>query len=97
MVEFRFGKSEIIARRKTYATALMFMGVGLGLGALAGLLTAPKSGKQLRKDVQRKAEEARDAVEHLGKRATDLIERGEELAEAAARKAEPVTRIFRRA
>lgn len=97
MVEFRFGKSEISARRKSVATALICMGVGLGLGALAGLMTAPKSGKLLRKDMQRKAEGAREAVENLGKRAGDLLERGEELAEAAARKAEPVTRVFRRA
>jgi gas vesicle protein len=97
MVEFRFGKSEISARRKSVATALVCMGIGLGLGALAGLMTAPKSGKLLRKDMQRKADDAREAVENLGKRAGDLLERGEELAEAAARKAEPVTRIFRRA
>lgn len=95
MVEFRFGKSEISARRKTYITALSCMAIGLGLGALAGLLSAPKSGKLLRKDMQRKAEEAREAVENLGKRANDLLERGEQFAEAAARKAEPVTRIFR--
>ncbi len=97
MVEFRFGKSEISARRKSIATAFLCMGVGLGLGALAGLLTAPKSGKLLRKDMQRKAEGAREAVENLGKRAGEFMERGEELAEAAARKAEPVTRLFRRA
>ena len=97
MVEFRFGKSEISARRKTAATAFLCMGIGLGLGALAGLMTAPKSGKLLRKDMQRKADDAREAVEKMGKRAGDLLERGEELAEAAARKAEPVTRLFRRA
>jgi gas vesicle protein len=73
------------------------MALGLGIGALAGLLTAPKSGKQLRKDVQRKYEDAREAVETLGKRAGDLWERGEELAEVARQKAEPVTRVFRRA
>ena len=97
MANFRFGKSELFARRKNYAAALGFMAIGLGLGALAGLLTAPKSGKQLRKDVQRKYEGARDAVETLGKRAGDLWERGEELAEVARQKAEPVTRVFRRA
>jgi gas vesicle protein len=97
MANFRFGKSEFFARRKNYAAALGFMAIGLGLGALAGLLTAPKSGKQLRKDVQRKYEGARDAVETLGKRAGDLWERGEELAEVARQKAEPVTRVFRRA
>ena len=40
------------------------MAVGLALERSAGLLTAPKSGKQLRKDMQRKVEDARDAVEN---------------------------------
>jgi gas vesicle protein len=73
------------------------MAIGLGLGALVGMLTAPKSGKQLRKDVQRKYDDAREAVENLGKRAGDLLERGEEMAEVARQKAEPITRVFRRA
>ena|ERR1700687_3759758 len=97
MAVFQFGKSEISARRKTYATALGCMAIGLGLGTLAGLLTAPKSGKQLRKDMQRKVDGARETVENLSKRAGDLMERGEEFAEVARRKAEPITRVFRRA
>lgn len=96
MVEFRFGKSEVAARRKNIATAFGYMAVGLGVGAVAGLLTAPKSGKLLRKDVQRKYTGAREAVEDFGKRAGQLWERGEELAEAARRKAEPMARAFRR-
>jgi gas vesicle protein len=100
MAAFQFGKSEISTRRKTFLTALGCMAIGLGLGTLAGLLTAPKSGKQLRKDMQRKVDDAREAVENLGKRASDLMERGEEFAENAAetarRTAEPIARVFRR-
>ena len=36
-------------------TAITFLLIGLGAGALAGLLLAPKAGKQLRKDLRRGA------------------------------------------
>ena len=93
-------------RNNTF-TAIGYMIVGLGIGTVAGLLTAPKSGKQLRKDVGRRLEdarevvesrleEARDAMESLGKRTGEIWEHGEELAETARRKAEPVARVLRR-
>jgi gas vesicle protein len=100
MAEFRFGKSELFRRRKAYTSTLGLMAIALGVGAIAGLLTAPKSGKQLRKDMRRKAEGARDAFEKVGEevasRVDDLWERGEELAEVAKKKAEPVARVLRR-
>jgi gas vesicle protein len=40
-------------------TAITFFLIGLGAGAIAGLLLAPKAGKQLRRDLQRGYEEAR--------------------------------------
>ena len=43
-------------------TAVTFLLIGLGAGALAGLLLAPKSGKQLRRDLKRGYEDARDSV-----------------------------------
>jgi gas vesicle protein len=43
-------------------TAITFFLIGLGAGALAGLLLAPKSGKQLRRDIKRGYEDAKDAV-----------------------------------
>jgi gas vesicle protein len=97
MATFSFGKSEVALRRKNHTfTALGYMVAGLGIGAIAGILTAPKSGKQTRKDVGRKLEDARDAMENFSKQAGELWERGEELAEAARRKAEPVARYLRR-
>ena len=41
-------------------TAITFLLIGLGAGALAGLLLAPKTGKQLRRDLQRGYEDAKD-------------------------------------
>jgi gas vesicle protein len=97
MAEFRLGKSE--KRLNGYAGTLGMLALGLGVGAVAGLLTAPKSGKQLRRDVRRKVEDARDAVERagerVGRRAGEFRERAEELAQAAKRKAEPVARMLR--
>jgi gas vesicle protein len=95
-----------MARNNTF-TAIGYMVVGLGIGAVAGLLAAPKSGKQIRKDLGRRLddareiaesrlEEARDAMGNLSKKTGEIWERGEELAETARRKAEPMARFLRR-
>ena len=101
MATFSFGKSELAIRRKNNTlTAIGYMVAGLGIGAIAGLLTAPKSGKQTRKDVGRRLDEARDAMENFSKKTGEIWEQGEELAEeladVARRKAEPVARFLRR-
>jgi gas vesicle protein len=96
MAEFRFGDYEFSRRQRNFTTALSFLAIGLGLGALAALLVTPKTGKQVRKDVRRRYEDARDAMGQWTERAGDIWEKGEEWAGAARRKAEPVTRAFRR-
>jgi gas vesicle protein len=96
MPQFRFGDYEFSRRQRNYTTAIGFLAIGLGLGALAALLLTPKTGKQVRKDVRRRYEDARDAMDNWGERAGDIWEKREEWAEAARRKAEPVTRAFRR-
>ncbi len=96
MKEFRVGDYELSRRQRRYTTAASFLAIGLGVGALVGMLLAPRTGRQLRKDVRRRYEDARDAVENFGERAGEIWERGEEWAEAARRKSEPVTRYFRR-
>jgi gas vesicle protein len=96
MADFRFGDYQLSRRQRSFTTALGFLAIGLGLGALAALLVTPKTGKQVRKDVRRKYEDARDAMGIWGERAGDIWEKGEEWAEAARRKAEPVARRFRR-
>ncbi len=57
--------------------------VGLGIGALVGILYAPKSGEETRADLSKKANEGRDYAQkkarELRERAEDLIERSKEI------------------
>jgi len=58
--------------------------VGLGVGALVGILFAPKSGDETRDFLSKKADEGKDYAQRKAKelreRADDLIERGKEVA-----------------
>jgi gas vesicle protein len=58
--------------------------VGLGVGALVGVLFAPKSGEETRDYLAKKADDGRDYAQRkareLRERADDLIERGKDAA-----------------
>jgi len=58
--------------------------VGLGIGALIGILFAPKSGEETREFLSQKADEGREFAQRKAKelreRAEDLIERGKDVA-----------------
>jgi gas vesicle protein len=58
--------------------------VGLGVGAMLGILFAPKSGEETREFLSKKAEEGKDYAQRkareLRERAEDLIERGKDVA-----------------
>lgn len=58
--------------------------VGLGVGALVGILFAPKSGEDTREYLSQKADEGRDFAQRKAKelreRADDLIERSKDAA-----------------
>lgn len=54
--------------------------VGLGMGALLGVLFAPKSGEETREYLKDKAEEGR---EYAQKKARELRERAEEMGDRA--------------
>jgi gas vesicle protein len=58
--------------------------VGLGVGALVGILFAPKSGEDTREYLAKKADEGRDFAQkkakELRERADDLIERSKDAA-----------------
>jgi gas vesicle protein len=60
-----------------------FFMVGLGIGALVGILFAPKSGEETREYLTSKADEGRDYAQkkarELRERAEDLIERSKEI------------------
>ena len=61
-----------------------FFLVGLGIGALVGILFAPKSGEETREYLSQKADEGRDYAQRkareLRERAEDLVERSKQVA-----------------
>jgi gas vesicle protein len=61
-----------------------FFLVGLGIGALVGILFAPKSGEETREYLADKAEEGREYAQRkareLRERAEDLVERSKDVA-----------------
>ncbi len=66
--------------------------VGLGVGALLGILFAPKSGEETREFLAKKAEEGKEYAQRkareLRERAEDILERGKA---AASREKESLT------
>lgn len=61
---------------------LSYFIVGLGIGALVGILFAPNSGEETREYLSKRADEGREYAQRkareLRERADDLIERGKE-------------------
>lgn len=86
--------------KSTAGTAITFLLIGLGAGALVALLLAPQSGKQLRRDLRRKYEGARDAVEDFRDEAKERMEdamgRGSEWVETARERVEPLRATIRK-
>src|ERR1700731_39867 len=91
----------------TAGTAITFLLIGLGAGALVALALAPKTGKQFRRDLKRGyndaretiedwTEEAKDRVRDVKERARDVADRGVDLAEGIRGKVEPLRRAINR-
>jgi gas vesicle protein len=76
--------------------ALTFLFIGIGVGALVTLLLTPKTGKQMRRSLRRKYEDAREAVEDWSDQANDIIEKGTEWANAAKEKVAPLSKVITR-
>ena len=61
-----------------------FFLVGVGIGALLGVLFAPKSGEETREYLTKRADEGKDYAQkkarELRERADELIERGKDVA-----------------
>ena len=81
-------------------TAITFLLIGLGAGALAGLLLAPKTGKALRRDLQRGYEDAKETLgdwaDEAKDRVRDVASRGADLADDLREKVEPLRRAINR-
>ncbi len=102
----RFGNYES-SEGTNVGTAITFLLIGLGIGALTALAFAPKSGKELRKDFKRGyddakdtlqdwTEEAKDRVRDATDRVREAAERGADLAEEIRGKVEPLRKIISR-
>jgi gas vesicle protein len=74
--------------------ALLF--VGLAAGAVTALLLAPKTGKQMRKTLRRKYEDARDVMDDMQDQASDWIDKGSDWADKAKSRVAPLAKNFRR-
>lgn len=71
------------------STAITFLLIGLGAGALTALLLAPKTGKQMRRDLQRGYRDAKDALEDWADDAKDRVRTASDrMREVAARGAD---------
>ncbi|HZE28269.1 MAG TPA: YtxH domain-containing protein [Terriglobales bacterium] len=99
----KIGKYES-SDKSSVGTAVTFLMIGLGAGALVALLFAPTSGKQMRKDLRRKYDDARDTLQDWSEDAKDHVqgaverttEWAEELRDAAREKAAPIGKVLRR-
>jgi gas vesicle protein len=89
------------------SVAVTFLLIGLGAGALVALMLAPKTGKQMRRDLQRGykdargafddwADDAKDRVRAAGERVRDAAARGAEIADDLREKVEPLRRAINR-
>ena len=80
-------------------TAITFLLIGLGAGAVVGMMFAPKTGRQLRRDLRRGYESARDTLDDWKETARDIaeeaIERGSDLADELKDRVKPLARGIR--
>jgi gas vesicle protein len=77
-------RTEVAMRECRGATYVGFFLVGLAMGAAAAVLLAPKSGKETRRYLSRRAEDGRDFLAARGKglrrQAEDVVNQGRDWA-----------------
>ena len=95
----RVGKYQS-SETSTAGTAVTFLLIGLGAGALIGLLFAPKTGKQMRRDLRRKYEDARETLDDwkddAKEAAEEAMERGAEIADDLRDRMAPLASALKR-
>jgi gas vesicle protein len=86
--------------RGTVGTAITFLLIGLGAGAVVGMLFAPKAGRQMRRDLRRGYETARETFDDWKDNARDfaeeVIERGSDIADELRDRVTPLAKAARR-
>jgi gas vesicle protein len=100
MREGKYEASDSNGQGSHVSTAITFLLIGLGAGALIGFLYAPRPGKQIRKDLRRHFDSAKGTLDDWTGDAKDLaeeaLERGVELAEELREKVAPLLDHIRR-
>jgi gas vesicle protein len=95
-----FGKTEGKYEAGNVGTAIAFLLIGLGAGALIGMLYAPKAGKQMRRDLRRKFDDARETVDDWKDQAREVadqaMERGADLADDLRERVAPLAKNIRK-
>ena len=95
----RVGKYES-SETSTAGTAITFLLIGLGAGTLIGLLFAPKTGKQMRRDLRRKYDDARETLDDwkddAKEAAEEAMERGAEIADDLRDRMAPLASALKR-
>ena len=81
-------------------TAVTFLLIGLGAGAVIGMLFAPKAGRQMRRDLLRGYDNARETLDDwkdtAKEFAEDAIERGSDFADDLRDRVKPLSKAIRR-
>jgi len=84
----------------TVGTAITFLLIGLGAGTVIGMLLAPKPGRQMRRDLRRGYDSARETFDDWKENAKDfaeeVIERGSDFADDVRDRVTPVVKAARR-
>jgi gas vesicle protein len=99
----RIGKYES-SSKSNVGTAVTFLMIGVGAGALIALMLAPKTGKQMRKDLRKRYDDARDTLQDWSEdaidRVNDIADRSgdwaDELRDLAREKAAPIAKAIKR-
>ena len=99
----RIGKYES-SSKSNVGTAVTFLMIGVGAGALIALMLAPKTGKQMRKDLRKRYDDARDTLQDWSEdaidRVNDIADRSgdwaEELRDLAREKTAPIAKAIKR-
>jgi gas vesicle protein len=99
----RIGKYES-SSRSNVGTAVTFLMIGVGAGALIALMLAPKTGKQMRKELRRRYDDARDTLQDWSEEAIDRVndiadrsgDWADELRDLAREKAAPIAKAMKR-
>src|SRR6266446_3926892 len=96
----RIGKYETSESNSNVGTAISFLLIGLGVGAAVGMLLAPKSGKQIRKDLRRSYDDTLDTISEWTDEAKDrfeeVVEKGADFADEVRAKTKPLGDLLRR-